>query len=106
MPTSTEPISWSTPCEMAGLIVYFATYRRARKLSAGSPPPRSPRTCFITCATCQVRVITSPIRPIAWASEEVIEMAPRSCRWSSAAMVVARIRDSAKARSSGTAGFR
>ena len=48
-------------------------------------------------------VITSPIRPIAWASEEVIESAPRSCRTSSAAIVVARIRDSANARSSGTA---
>ena len=51
-------------------------------------------------------MITSPIRPIACASEEVIEIAPRSCRMSSAAMVVARIRDSANARSSGTAGLR
>jgi hypothetical protein len=34
---------------------------------------------------------------MAWASEEVIEIAPMSCRWSSAAIVVARIRDSAKA---------
>ncbi len=60
----------------------------------------------MTCATCQVRVMTSPIRPIAWASEEVIDSAPMSCRMSSAAIVVARIRDSANARSSGTAGLR
>ena len=60
----------------------------------------------MTCATCQVRQTTSPIRPIAWASEDVIESAPRSCRTSSAAIVVARIRDSAKARSSGTRGLR
>ena len=66
----------------------------------------SPRRGFITCATCQVRVITSPIRPIACASDEVIEIAPMSCSTSSAAIVVALIRDSAKARSSGTAGFR
>ena len=39
-------------------------------------------------------------------SEEMIEMAPRSCRTSSAAMVEGLIRDSAKARSSGTAGLR
>ena len=50
--------------------------------------------------------MTSPIRPIACASEEVIDSAPMSCRMSSAAMVVARMRDSAKARSSGTFGLR
>ena len=50
--------------------------------------------------------MTSPMRPIAWASEDVMDSAPMSCRMSSAAMVVARIRDSAKARSSGTEGFR
>ena len=106
MPASTEPTTWSMPCAIAGLIVYFATYRRARSLSAGSDSPSEPRRAFITCATCQVRVTTSPIRPIACASEEVIEIAPRSCRTSSAAIVVARIRDSANARSSGTSGLR
>ena len=50
--------------------------------------------------------MTSPIRPMACASDDVIEMAPMSCRTSSAAMVVSRIRDSANARSSGTVGFR
>ncbi len=50
--------------------------------------------------------MTSPMRPIACASDEVIDIAPMSCRMSSAAIVVARIRDSANARSSGTAGFR
>ncbi len=47
-----------------------------------------------------------PIRPIAWESEPIMEIAPMSCRMSSAAMVEGRIRDSANARSSGTAGFR
>ncbi len=51
-------------------------------------------------------MITSPIRPIAWESEPIIAIAPRSCRTSSAAMVEGRIRLSAKARSSGTLGFR
>ena len=60
----------------------------------------------MTCATCQVRVITSPIRPIACASDEVTDRAPMSWRMSSAAIVEARMRDSAKARSSGTAGLR
>jgi hypothetical protein len=46
------------------------------------------------------------MRPMAWLSEPIIEMAPRSCRTSSAAMVDGRMRLSAKARSSGTAGFR
>ena len=50
--------------------------------------------------------MTSPMRPMACASEEVIESAPRSCSRSSAAIVVARMRDSAKARSSGTRGLR
>ncbi len=89
------------------LIVYFATYRRARSLSAGSAGPSEPRRAFITCATCHVRVITSPpIRPIACASDDVIDIAPMSCSTSSAAIVVARIRDSANARSSGTCGLR
>ncbi len=105
-PTSTDPTWASMPCATAGLIVYFATYRRARSLSAGREAPRLPRRSFITWATCQVRVTTSPIRPMAWASEEVMDRAPRSCRTSSAAIVVARMRDSAKARSSGTSGLR
>ena len=51
-------------------------------------------------------MIVSPTRPIAWESEPIIEIAPRSCRTSSAAIVVGRIRDSANARSSGTDGLR
>ena len=43
---------------------------------------------------------------MAWESEPIIEIAPRSCRMSSAAMVDGRMRLSAKARSSGTAGLR
>ena len=44
---------------------------------------------------------TSPTRPIAWLSEEIIEKAPRSWRMSSAAIVSLRMRLSAKATSSG-----
>ena len=51
-------------------------------------------------------MIVSPARPIAWLSEPIIEIAPRSCSTSSAAIVVARIRDSANARSSGMFGLR
>lgn len=44
---------------------------------------------------------TSPMRPIAWESEDIMQMAPISCKMSSAAMVSQRIRDSANATSSG-----
>ena len=60
----------------------------------------------MTWAVCQVRSATSPTRPMAWESEPIIEIAPRSWRMSSAAMVDGRIRLSAKARSSGMVGFR
>src|SRR6202041_2405154 len=60
----------------------------------------------ITGAVCQVRMIVSPIRPMAWESEPIMEIAPRSCSTSSAAIVVGRIRDSANARSSGIEEFR
>ena len=43
---------------------------------------------------------------MAWESEESMLMAPRSWSTSSAAMVSARMRDSAKARSSGIFGLR
>ena len=51
-------------------------------------------------------MMTSPMRPIAWLSDDIIESAPRSCRMSSAAMVSLRMRLSAKARSSAMAGSR
>ena len=51
-------------------------------------------------------MIVSPIRPMAWESEPIIEIAPRSCRTSLAAMVEGRMREEAKARSSGIDGFR
>ncbi len=69
-------------------------------------PAATPRRRFITCAVCQVRITTSPMRPIACASLPIIEIAPMSCSRSSAAMVDGRIRLSANARSSGTPGFR
>ena len=63
--------------------------------------PELPNWVFILCAVCQVRVMTSPTRPIAWLSLDIIENAPKSCNRSSAAIVSARMRDSAKATSSG-----
>src|SRR5690349_413924 len=106
LPGSTEPICWAMPWATAGQIVYLATYRLARLLSAGPSPGSAPRRAFITCAVCQVRRTTSPTRPIAWESEPIIEIAPRSCSRSSAAIVDGRIRLSANARSSGTEEFR
>jgi hypothetical protein len=49
-------------------------------------------------------MITSPTRPIACESDDIIESAPMSCRMSSAAIVSFRMRLSAKARSSGIDG--
>ncbi len=60
----------------------------------------------MTCAVCHVRMIVSPILPMACESEPIMEIAPRSCRMSSAAIVVGRMRDSANARSSGIDGLR
>ena len=51
-------------------------------------------------------MITSPTRPMACESDEIIENAPRSCRMSSAAMVSRRMRDSANATSSAMPGSR
>ena len=48
-----------------------------RGLSCGRAPAR---IRFIWCASCQVRRITSPIRPIPWESELMMLIAPRSCR--------------------------
>ena len=70
---------------------------------AGRRPAAAPRWRFILSAVCQVRMMTSPTRPIAWLSDDIIESAPRSCRMSSAAIVSLRMRLSAKARSSGIA---
>ena len=49
-----------------------------------------PRCSFILAAVCHVRVTTSPTRPIACESEDIMEIAPMSWRMSSAAMVSAR----------------
>ena len=78
-----------------------------RRLSSPAVSPGSaPRCRFILSAVCQVRMITSPMRPIACESDDIMLMAPMSCSTSSAAIVSARIRDSANARSSGIDGFR
>ena len=95
------------PWASAGLMVYLATYRRARKLSLSpASSGRRPRCQRILAAVCQVRIITSPTRPMAWLSEAIMEKAPRSWRMSSAAMVSGRMRLSAKATSSGMDGSR
>ncbi len=51
-------------------------------------------------------MMTSPTRPIAWLSDDIMLKAPRSCRMSSAAIVSRRMRLSAKATSSGMRGSR
>ena len=82
---------------------------RALSCVDGSAKPASdndPRCTRILCAVCQVRVMTSPTRPIACESELIIEKAPMSCRMSSAAMVSLRIRLSANAMSSAMAASR
>ena len=102
LPFSTDPIRWLMPWAMAPLIVYLATKRLMRKLSLPATSSGSlPRWRFIWSAICQVRVTTSPARPIAWLSDVIIEIAPRSCMTPSAAMVSARMRLAAKATSSG-----
>mmetsp|Transcript_38912 Transcript_38912/g.67896 ORF Transcript_38912/g.67896 Transcript_38912/m.67896 type:complete len:325 (-) Transcript_38912:22-996(-) len=69
--------------------------------SAAASSASCPRWAFIFDAVCQVRVITSPMRPIAWLSLDMMLMAPVSWSTSSAAMVSFRMRLSAKATSSG-----
>src|SRR5258706_5606370 len=102
-----EPTACSTPCAMGGLIVYLAMYLLTLELSEREESPfAAPRCNFILWAVCQVRMITSPTRPMAWESEDIMLKAPRSCRISSAAMVSLRMRDSAKATSSAIAGSR
>ena len=51
----------AVPWARAGLIVYLARYWRIRGLSCAV---RSPRIRFIWWASCQVRRIVSPIRPM------------------------------------------
>src|SRR6266568_3658255 len=72
--------------------------------------PRSsgsrPRCRRSLSAVCQVRVTTSPTRPMACESEDIMLMAPMSWSRSSAAMVSPRMRLSAKATSSGMEGSR
>mmetsp|Transcript_8525 Transcript_8525/g.18656 ORF Transcript_8525/g.18656 Transcript_8525/m.18656 type:complete len:272 (-) Transcript_8525:1560-2375(-) len=103
LPGCTDPTRCDMPWQSAGLIVYLATYRLMRALSwsAASSSGRAPRCFFILSAVCQVRVTTSPTRPMACESDDMTEIAPRSCRISSAAMVSPRMRLSAKATSSG-----
>ena len=70
--------------------------------SSGSDP----RSAFICDASCHVRAIVSPIRPMPCESDPSALIAPMSWSTSSAAIVSRRIRDSANATSSGTRGLR
>ncbi|CAM5366498.1 hypothetical protein SGRI78S_01932 [Streptomyces griseus subsp. griseus] len=58
------------------------------------------------CAVWKARVTDSPIRPMAWESEENMLMTPRSWSTDSAAIVSARTRLSAKETSSGMSWLR
>src|ERR1700689_1819055 len=76
---STEPVSFETPRAIAGLMGYLVMERLTRKLSllplsCGSEP----RCFFILSAVCQVRIMTSPSRPMACEPEDILESAPRS----------------------------
>src|SRR5918992_5065331 len=78
-----------------------------RSLSwSGGSPARLPVSFFILSAVRQQDVTVSPMRPMACASEEYMLSTPRSCSTSSAAWVSARMRDWAKATSSGLLGLR
>mmetsp|Transcript_28076 Transcript_28076/g.46095 ORF Transcript_28076/g.46095 Transcript_28076/m.46095 type:complete len:225 (+) Transcript_28076:156-830(+) len=108
---SMDPMRWDMPWAMAGLMVYLAMYRRMRWLSSVVPSAvaalssvRGPNCLFILSAVCHVRIITSPTRPIACESLDIIESAPKSCKISSAAIVSGLILDSANATSSGIDG--
>mmetsp|Transcript_4792 Transcript_4792/g.16709 ORF Transcript_4792/g.16709 Transcript_4792/m.16709 type:complete len:425 (+) Transcript_4792:39-1313(+) len=103
LPTSTLPMRCDMPCATAGLMVYFATYRLTRSLSATVPLSRSswPLWRFILSAVCHVRHTTSPTLPMACESLAMMDIAPMSCSTSSAAMVSPLMRLSAKATSSG-----
>jgi hypothetical protein len=60
----------------------------ARPQVVGAPSPgRAPAAAFITCAVCQVRMIDLADPAHRLESEPIIEIAPRSCRMSSAAIV-------------------
>lgn len=106
-PVSMEPISCARPWAMAGLTVSLAMYRSTRALSSPGPSPSiGPSSAFIFPAMAKVRRTVSPARPMPWASDEVIPMAPRSCSTSSAPIVPALIRSRAMAASPGRSVFR
>ena len=74
---------------------------RRLSLSPRSPAQRG-RARRASCArSARCGVITSPTRPIAWLSLDIMLIAPRSCSTSSAAIVSPRMRLSANATSSG-----
>ena len=77
--------------------------RSGRSAVSGQSCPASvARQSFIACASCQVRRIVSPIRPMPWESLLMMLMAPSSCSGPSAAMVAGWMRSRAASTSSGT----
>mmetsp|Transcript_59682 Transcript_59682/g.119798 ORF Transcript_59682/g.119798 Transcript_59682/m.119798 type:complete len:314 (-) Transcript_59682:547-1488(-) len=95
-PPPPPPPPAATPCVER---LCFARNASSAAASSGS----CPRCFFILSAVCQQRVMVSPILPMACESDDMMEIAPRSCNTSSAAMVCPRILDSAKEMSSGMA---
>jgi hypothetical protein len=103
LPTSSEPIDVRDAVRNGGVDGVFGDVALDAEVvvAAAVFGQRASRWLFILSAVCQVRMMTSPTRPMAWLSLLMMLMAPMSCRMSSAAMVSRRMRLSAKARSSG-----
>ena len=107
LPGAIEPIAWPTPLVIAGLIVTLARKRRTRSLSlAPESSGSAPRSSLQWWAIWKARVTDSPTRPIAWESDEIMLMIPRSWSTVSAAIVSARTRLSANDTSSGMSWLR
>ena len=108
LPTSIEPTSRRDAVRDRGIDRVFRDVAADAEVVVCPPssPGSGPRCRFILSAVCQVRQITSPIRPIACESDDIMLIAPRSCSTSSAAIVSGRMRESANATSSGTFGDR
>ena len=91
LPASMEPTTMGDAVRDGGIdgVLGDVAFDARVVVSRGSPAPAAPRWTFILCAVCQVRRMTSPTRPIACESDEIMLIAPRSCRMSSAAIVSA-----------------
>src|SRR5574339_701374 len=91
-PTSKDPRISAAPCVIAGLMVVFAIYLLALRLSLSPVSSVNlPFIFFILSAVCHALITTSPILHIAWLSDEYMLNTPSSCNTSSAAIVSALI---------------